>query len=98
MKVNSTILGGRQYALLTSRAAVCPTKPLPEVSAVPSFLRPSPLICVWAAVLFSRELPLTSLRFTMVEGDGNFKSELKVSSDLKRRKIGVRVPGTGLYY
>jgi hypothetical protein len=80
------MLVGRQYVLLTSRAAVCPTKPLPEVSAVPSFLKPSPLICVWAAVLFSRELPLTSLRFTMVEGDGNTESEPKASSDLKRRR------------
>jgi len=34
----------------------------------------------------------------MVEGDGNFKSGLKMSSDLKRRKIGGGVPGTGVYY
>lgn len=52
----------------TSRAAPCPTNPSPVVSAVPSGRRPRPLMCVCAAVLFSRELPFTSLIWTMVKG------------------------------
>ena len=51
----------------TSRAAVCPTKPLPDVSAVPSGRRPKPLIWVCAAVRLSRALPFTSLMFTMFD-------------------------------
>ena len=42
----SNIVQMEKRLALTSRAAVCPTKPLPEVSAVPSFLKPSPLMCV----------------------------------------------------
>jgi hypothetical protein len=53
-------------SVLTSRAAVCPTNPLLEFSAVPSCRNPKPLICVCAAVLLSRELPLTSLKLTIL--------------------------------
>lgn len=55
---------------LTSRAAACPTNPSPAVSEEPSARNPRPLIWVWAAVLFSRELPLTSLIWTMIGSSG----------------------------
>jgi hypothetical protein len=44
---------------------------------VPSCLRPKPLMCVCAAVLFSRVLPLTSLMLTMLRGpeDVNFENK-----------------------
>ena len=39
----------------TSRAPSCPTNPAAIFSAVPSGRRPSPRMCEWAAVRFSRE-------------------------------------------
>lgn len=57
---------GGQWLFLTSLAAGWPTKPLPLCSAVPSGRKPSPLIWVCAAVLLSRELPFTSLIWTIV--------------------------------
>ena len=55
---------------LTSLAAACPTKPPLTLSAYPSDLSPSPLICECAAVLFCRASPLTSLICTMVKHTG----------------------------
>jgi hypothetical protein len=55
----------KQRERQTSRAATWPTNPPATFSAVPSGRRPKPLICVWAAVRFSRELPFTSLICTI---------------------------------
>lgn len=58
--------GGSGGGGTTSRALSCPTKPAETFSAVPSERRPRPLMCVCAAVRFSRALPdLTSLIVTI---------------------------------
>lgn len=62
---------------LTSRAVVWPTKPAACFSAVPSLFNPRPLICVWAAVRFSRLFPLTSLIWTMSAGFARRKMRRK---------------------
>jgi hypothetical protein len=73
----------------TSLAAACPTKPWPEGSAVPSCLSPRPLMCVCAAVRFSRALPLTSLMLTILCASMKERNRLKAEKGYLRGDVGL---------
>jgi hypothetical protein len=80
--------------LLTSRAAVWPTKPAACFSAMPFAFRPRPLMWVCAAVRLSRLLPRTSLIWTMV-GLCRLETAVDGAVELSRQRGDVSIGESG---